>query len=237
MNTLRDNLRYLSDTQGANRKAQSKEAGLNETALRDILNGRSKSPRMDTLEKLAHHFGVEIDDLLNKDLTESREKIYGESTKENVATESPHPAPTMPGRTEMPRDVPVYGTVAGAVTGAMQLDHENIVDHVRRPPGIAGAKDVYGLYVVGDSMEPRYFEGDLIYVHPGRPVRVGDFVVVQTQSHDHEPPQAYVKRLLRRSSKSVVLGWLNPVDVKTEIPLKFIVSIHRVLTTNDLMGV
>lgn len=147
------------------------------------------------------------------------------------------PEDPLPARASWPRDVPVHGTAAGAVTGAMQIEADSTVDYVLRPPGIAGARDVYGLYVVGDSMEPRYFEGDLVYVHPGRPVRVGDFVVVQTQAHDHDPPQSYIKRLTRRTAENVILEQFNPAETFITIPARFVIKMHRVLTTNDLMGV
>ena len=149
--------------------------------------------------------------------------------------ESPQPPPSLPRKDDMPRDVPVEGTAAGSARGAFQIEG-GPVDFVRRPPGIAGAKDVYALYVVNDSMEPRFAEGELIYVHPGRPVQPGNFVVVVQKTADLEPPQAYVKRLVRRDGETLVLEQLNP-QATLELAQSTVQSVHRILTMNELFGV
>lgn len=157
------------------------------------------------------------------------------SPTSSMALKSPQPPPTFPRLDDMPRDVPVEGTAAGNVSGAFQIVG-GPVDFVRRPPGIAGAKDVYALYVVGESMFPRFDEGELIYVHPGRPVHPGHYVVVVQKTADHESPQAYVKRLVRRDDKTLVLEQLNPQKT-LKLPANTVQSVHRILTMNDLHGV
>jgi transcriptional regulator with XRE-family HTH domain len=47
------NLRRLMDEQGMNPRSLSLRAGLNATAVRDMIEGRSRSPRYDTVQAMA----------------------------------------------------------------------------------------------------------------------------------------------------------------------------------------
>lgn len=53
------------------------------------------------------------------------------------------------------------------------LDRRDIVDWAPRHPLQMGIQDAFALYVQGDAMAPRYFAGELVYLHPGRPVESG----------------------------------------------------------------
>jgi len=53
---------------GLNQKKLALKAGLNETAVRDIRKGKSKHPRHDTVEKLAHALGCSAIELLNPNI-------------------------------------------------------------------------------------------------------------------------------------------------------------------------
>jgi phage repressor protein C with HTH and peptisase S24 domain len=136
----------------------------------------------------------------------------------------------------MPLDVPVMGTAAGShLRGAFQFEG-GIVDYVRRPPALVGAKEIYGLYVEGSSMEPQYFPGDLIYVHPHRPPRTGDIVVVQCRNGEHAQGEATLGIYRRKTEKAFVIGKRNP-PAEIEIAREHVTSVHRVLTVNELFGV
>ncbi|HEU0117742.1 MAG TPA: helix-turn-helix transcriptional regulator, partial [Alphaproteobacteria bacterium] len=52
------NLRTLMDEQGFNPRSLSLKAGLNATAVRDMLEGRSRFPRYDTVKALAEALGT-----------------------------------------------------------------------------------------------------------------------------------------------------------------------------------
>ena len=71
----------------------------------------------------------------------------------------------------------------------------------------------YAVYVVGASMEPRYFAGELVMIHPGKPVTLGAFVLVQKRpKHDGDPPLAVIKRLVKRTASKVTLEQFNPAQ-------------------------
>jgi len=60
----RDRLRELIKERGTTARALSRAVGSNDTLVRDILSGRSKNARGDTIAKLSDELGVEIGELL-----------------------------------------------------------------------------------------------------------------------------------------------------------------------------
>ncbi len=128
--------------------------------------------------------------------------------------------------------VPVLGMAECGADG-WSLWNGDIIDTIPRPMNLAGAPKAYAVYIVGDSMEPRYYSGELAHIHPGKPVTIGAFVLVQIRpDHDGETPKAVVKRLIKRSATKVTLEQYNPpkkFDIKTDD----IVSIHRVVGSGE----
>mgnify|MGYP002634165865 CR=1 FL=1 len=111
-----------------------------------------------------------------------------------------------------PRDLPVVGTAVAGEDG-MFLMNGQVHDYVERPPSLQGVAGAYAVYVADRSMEPRYFAGETLHVHPGRAVTQGDnvFVVVQLKPDaEGEPPRALVKQFLRRSGSKLLLRQYNP---------------------------
>lgn len=135
---------------------------------------------------------------------------------------------------DWPRDVPVLGAAAAGADGRFDFNGQT-VDHVRRPPRLAGVRDAYALYVLGESMKPWRENGALIYVHPHLPPNIGDYVVVQIHAAEGEPPSGYVKQLVRRTPAELRLHQFNEArDII--IPARKVVSIHRVIDWSELLG-
>ena len=142
----------------------------------------------------------------------------------------------VPAAGAMPLDVPVYGTAVGGQDGDFELNGE-VIDRVRRPPGITNARNAFALYVVGTSMEPRYDEGDLIFVHPGKPPVPGCDVVVELNAVDEFGRQkALLKTYRGKSPTKLLLSQLNPAG-PIELPLEQVRQVLRVLRTNELLGI
>src|SRR5215475_8364006 len=74
--------------------------------------------------------------------------------------------------------IPVYGHAMGGKDGEFILSG-NEVSEVIAPPSLSHIPDAYAVYVVGDSMEPRYFAGETVFVNPRLPISRGSFVVAQ----------------------------------------------------------
>lgn len=138
---------------------------------------------------------------------------------------------------DAPRNVPVFGTVPGGPEGSFIMNEAIVTEYLPRPPGIASLKEVYGLYIVGDSMKGfGSSEGDVIYVSPTRPPVIGGLVVVQLQDDKTgEPVAAMVKQYHGRTATHLKLAQFNPAK-DIQVALGRVRSIHRVLTLRELMG-
>lgn len=213
---------------GLSEEAASKKAGLDRSYVRQLLrrNGRGNAS---STAKLAAVLETSSDWLLT-----GNEQPHSQTTEpqHNVVTANI----PMPEHQSMPLDVPVLGVVAGNhVHGAFQLE-ASVIDYVRRAPGLFGSKNVYALYVEGDSMAPMHKAGDLLFVHPGRPARIGDSVVVQFKKGENQYSEAMLGILYKRNPKVVELQKMNPPAI-VDIDAKTVEFIHRVLTMGDLFGV
>ena len=237
--TFHNRLETLVNQSGKATQAISREAGLDKETLRKLLANPDQEPSARTLRGLARVFGVSEQWLLSGGPSPNQPDLAITTPEGMIAmieAKSHQGAPPLPARTSMPLDVPVMGTAAGSLTrGAFQFEG-GVVDYVRRPPALSSAKDVYALYVEGESMVPQYHPGELIYIHPHRPARIGDIVVVQCRNGEHSPEEASLGIYRRRTEKSFVLGKHNPVS-EVELNRSHVIAVHRVLTTNELFGV
>lgn len=124
--------------------------------------------------------------------------------------------------------LPIVGTGEGGEDGSQPFNGD-VVDRVPRPPSLADVPTAYGLYVTGNSMEPRYHHGELIYIHPGKPVTPGCYVLVQIHPKgEGEPPRALIKRLSKRSGPRVILEQFNPPKT-FDVQMKDVIAIHRIV--------
>lgn len=128
-------------------------------------------------------------------------------------------------------DIPVLGRAEGGPDGVIDWNGD-VVDRRPRPPFLEGATDPYAVYVNGSSMEDRYYDGELVYVHPGRPVVTGCFVVVQFRREGGGDPAALVKQYLKRDGKHLLLRQFNPAK-EIKIPLERLVSVHRIVGSGE----
>ncbi len=141
----------------------------------------------------------------------------------------------LPAGASLQRDVPLRGVAVGGDDGCFEFNGE-VVDYVLRPPGIAQARNVFAIYVVGTSMVPRYEEGDLVFVHPGRPAHAGCDVLVELLDENGQAGPCYIKRLLGRGPSKLRLLQFNPRG-EIEIPLSQVRLVYRILTAAELLGV
>lgn len=214
---VREFLRVKLAEQGLSMKEASERIGRNHAYLqqyfeRGIPAALPEEPR----EKLAELVGVDPDDL----------RGTAASTRTGVRKPFIRLPPTTADR------IPVMGVAEGGGEGKSLWNGE-VVDHVARPPALSGAPNGYATYVIGTSMEPRYHPGELIYVHPGKPVTVGAYVLVQLKAPaEGEPPLALIKRLAKRTATKIVLEQFNPAK-QLDIPARDVVSIHRIVASGE----
>lgn len=95
---------------------------------------------------------------------------------ESIATHLPSLPPAIDRKSGPTSDLPVYGSAEGGASG-MLVTFEPI-DWIGRPDALQNVRDAFAVYIIGSSMEPRYEHGDLIVVHPTRPPKREDDVLL-----------------------------------------------------------
>jgi phage repressor protein C with HTH and peptisase S24 domain len=129
--------------------------------------------------------------------------------------------------------IPIMGTAEGGPDGLVEWNGEEI-DHIDRPGFLAGARGAYALYVTGTSMVPRYDPGELIYVHPGRPIVPGCYVVVQFfKKAGDSMPSAWVKQFVERGERQTTFRQFNPAK-NLKLSTQSIHAVHRVVGSGEL---
>jgi len=108
-------------------------------------------------------------------------------------------------------DLPIYASVRGGSIDDSVLVSPEPIDYVKRPEPLARAKNGYGIFVVGDSMEPAFRQGDLALIHPNLPPKAGDEVVVCSIDVNQEH-YAVLKLLTKVTADHWHLKQYNPPE-------------------------
>lgn len=141
------------------------------------------------------------------------------------ATPQPLTRPTKP----LGRMIPVLGEAVGGVEGKYVFNG-TVIDYIACPPSLENVRDAYAVYIDGESMWPRYKPGETVWVHPGKPARRGDDVIVQIQppEDDGSPPWGYVKELVGWTGNKLKLLQYNPHG-DVEFDREVVVSVHPIV--------
>lgn len=111
----------------------------------------------------------------------------------------------------------------------------DVIDKVRRPPGIRNAQNVAALNVTGTSMVPAHKPGALIYVQLREPESGDDVVVELYPENEGDAPKSFLKELVRKTGRRLECIQHNPAS-----PIEFdrgeVHRLWRVLTLRDLLG-
>jgi phage repressor protein C with HTH and peptisase S24 domain len=103
------------------------------------------------------------------------------------------------------RDLPVYAAAEGG-SGAMIIS-QSAIEYTYRSETSRGP-ECFAVHVIGDSMEPAFFQGEQVVVDPRRVPAAGDDCIF---INDADPEwRAIVKRLLRASPDKWRVRQYNP---------------------------
>lgn len=192
---LSDNLKALRLAKRVSQEDVATFLEISKSAYGYYESGRNM-PSVEVLLKLAKYFDTTTDQLLDR-------------------------APVV--RNIKPIRVPVLGRVpAGTPIEAI----EDIIDWEElNPSDYNPVYDYFGLVVIGESMAPKYLDGDTIIVQRIDDADSGTDVVAYVNGHD-----ATLKRLTKNTNGSVTLSPLNPSyqamsfspDDVNKIPVKVI---------------
>lgn len=226
MENIYDRIQHRIKEVGTNATKASLEAGLSREFIRQLKYHPERSISGENAKKLATVLETTADWLL-----------YGGPEIENHSnTKNEIAQIKAPRIQDMNKDVPVYGTAAASHNGgAFQLD-TGVIDYVRRPRALETAKDIYALYIEGSSMEPQYWPGDLVFVHPHKPARTGDAIILQEYDAQAQEITATVGILLSKNGTHISIKKHNP-PAELLIKRSNIRELHKVLSNNELYGI
>lgn len=227
----RDRLRDAIARKGLNMKTLSKQAGLGDTYVRDLLV-RDREPSLANAMKICAELGVPMTEIFGTKWNPSNDGNQRLHSLTGRNKDDGSTVPQMLNMEQWPRDLRVLGLAECGPDGWSHMNGE-VIGMTSRPPSLAGAPQAYAVYVVGDSMEPRYHSGEIVFIHPGRPVTPGAYVLVQLKPADGDPaPRAILKRLVRRSASKITLEQFQPAKT-IEVKSTELVSMHRVVGSGE----
>lgn len=159
-------IKYLRENANLTQAELAKIAGVTDKAVSTWENDIYQ-PRMGAIQKIADYFGVPKSFIVDDD----KEPAAGEK--------KPHPLP----RSHEGVRIPVYGSIpCGVPIEAI----DDITDWEEIPKEwCAGNKEFFALVTKGDSMYPKYIEGDVVIVQKQEDFMSGDDCVVYVNS-DYE---------------------------------------------------
>ena len=149
MNTLGDRIRILRSGRALTQQAVAEALGVSRSAVA-MWEKDEREPDLETLAQLAKLLGVPLTALVER-------------------REAPLPQNLRPVRA---RRIPLLGTIAAGEPIFAEEEHETYVD----VDGSARAD--FALEVKGESMEPLYKDGDVVYIRRQDDVRDGQVAAV-----------------------------------------------------------
>ncbi|QPM89361.1 S24 family peptidase [Pseudooceanicola algae] len=160
----------------------STEAGLDKSAIRKMLDGSVKSPKISNAVKIASILGTTI------------EEIVGDP--QTVWIEKPHAS--LAGNVGAGAQVPVFEAYPNGSGPKVPL-----------PPGLKRT-DVIAVRIEGDSMEPVYSAGDLLFYH--------------RETADGVPAESIGHRCVCEDANG--MGWVKQIKLGSQPGLYNLVSLN-----------
>lgn len=209
MNELGKKIRNEREKRGWSQGKLGAATGYSGPAIGKIERGETAKPN--NLDVFARELGIPLDEL--EALADraalaagklSKIKAHGNDDRTRGFTPTIVPGRDLVGG----RDFPIYAAAMGG-SGHTIISFDAI-DWVKRPAILENVRDAYGVYIVGDSMEPAFEPGDMALVHPHMPPTRNTDVVLF-----HEPPigevECIIKRLIGFNDMDWTLKQYNPL--------------------------
>lgn len=176
---IKENIKRLRALHSISQKDLATIAGVSDKAVSSWEMGH-KEPRMGAIQKIADHFGMKKSDIIEDDPT-----YFSTSTIPKQAIR-----------------INVYGAIpAGVPIEAI----EDIEDWEEIPAEMGvGGKEFIALKVKGDSMYPKYLEGDIVIIQIQPDCESGEDCAVYVNGYDA------TLKTVKKSDGKITLQPLNP---------------------------
>jgi transcriptional regulator with XRE-family HTH domain len=122
--------------------------------------------------------------------------------------------------------IPIRSAARGGIDQEMFLE-DGPIGYTPRPASLNGVRSAYAIYMVGDSMEPRYEPGWLLHINPFKPPTRGRDVVVYKEGH-----AVLIKQFIGWEGDTLVLRQLNPPDT-LRVPRDQVRECHLVVGSDQ----
>jgi phage repressor protein C with HTH and peptisase S24 domain len=201
------------DRAGATQADLARHLGLAPSAVSRVLKGERQVKALEAVQ-IAAFLGVPAEEVLRH----AGEEAAGEPGRRM------RPSRAAPFEAAMSRGDSIPIKSAGRGGGEQQMFLEDgPIGYTPRPANLGGVRGAYAIYMVGDSMEPRYQQGWLLHVNPFKPPTRGRDVVV------YKTGQAVlIKQFVGWHGEVLVLRQLNP-EAELRIPRDEVVECHLVV--------
>ena len=99
---------------------------------------------------------------------------------------------------------------------------------VLAPPQLEGVEGAKAVYVRGRAMEPRYYAGEIVYLHPSRPPNPGDFVFLTVREPSFPAGVGYIRQFAGADLVSIRIYTINPKREEL-IPRQAVIEIATIV--------
>lgn len=187
-------LKILRRNRGLTLEALSELTGISPSYLSRLEAG-ARRLNTDLLERLSAVLGCQPADLLNTSpqspvggfLGAGRSRIMGLTATTPIdfsGNPQGHDAQT---EQSSQKDLPIYtistslGVLPGGTNEPSMVDFSTPADWALRPPQLIGISKAFALCVGDEGYAPKYMSGDILFVHPSRPLLPRSSVLVVTK--------------------------------------------------------
>ena len=199
---------------GSSQADLARHLGLAPSAVSRMLKGERQMKALEAVH-VAQFLGLPQEEVLRHAGAEG----LPPSTEPARRGRPPRQGSPLPHRQDV---MPIKSAARGGDEQQMFLE-DGPIGYTPRPSNLAGVRDAYAIYMVGDSMEPRYLAGWLLHVNPFKPPTRGRDVVV------YKTDQAVlIKTFVGWNDSALVLHQLNP-DETLRVPREEVVECHLVV--------
>jgi phage repressor protein C with HTH and peptisase S24 domain len=203
---------------GASQADLARHLRLAPSAVSRMLRGERQMKQLETVQ-IAGFLGASPDAILRHAVDDAVSATAGDHPRRGRG----RPPSTPPSGVARAADlIPIRSAGRGGNDQEMFLE-DGPIGYTSRPANLGGVRAAYAIYMVGDSMEPRYEPGWLLHVNPFKPPIRGRDVVVYKQGQ-----VVLIKQFVGWEGDTLVLRQLNPLDT-LRIPRADVREFHLVV--------
>lgn len=205
MTSINDWIKSELDRTGATQRELARAIGM-ET---DVLNKILSAPPGKKRRKVSADEHLAIEAYFKRRAAKDAptvESVASISAKRSLADTSQGRVRSASGAPDLvgPKNLNVLGFVKAGRLG-FYPDNGETLEMTERPPMLLGVPGAYAVYIDDRSMAPALKPGHLLWVHPKKPARPDDYVIIQQNDG-----QAFVKEYVRKTDKHIICRQYNP---------------------------